>query len=520
MIYILTKYNKGYSWYIQNYAYVKGYYFDNKNNYFEGINFATNIDQIKSKNDFETVINSANGIFSIIYTDGNKCFAAVDIVRTFPLFYCKIGSDFYISDSIELLIIQKKEIKKNLNGINDILLAGYVTGSETLIEEIYQLRGGEILYIENNNLSTCFYHTYINTEITNDNFDISQKKLDVALQNIFERLTIAIKNQPVFIPLSGGYDSRLIAMMLKEHGIKNIMCFTYGRKYNNPEIDISRQVAKKLGLDWMYIEYTDKLIDNYLTSDFFKDYFPFSANYVSMFFMQEFFAVKYLLDNKYLDDNPVFIPGHSGDFIAGSHISDIKEICSKKYLSHKIIEKNFTLSKIKLEKYLIKDRISDQLTNKDKYSFIDYENWDLIERQAKYIVNSANIYNHAGCKQALPLWDKELVDFFARTPYYYKKYNLLYRTLLESYFKKHNILFLNELQADKKHITIQRFKNRVKKFFPISYIKKKLIENDWVFYNNITQIMLEDMKKRNKPINTNYKRYGNIIIQWYLSKIF
>jgi len=40
-----------------------------------------------------------------------------------------------------------------------------------------------------------------------------------------------------------------------------------------------------------------------------------------MFFLQEYFAVRYLKQNRLIPDNTVFISGYSGDFIAGSYLT-------------------------------------------------------------------------------------------------------------------------------------------------------------------------------------------------------
>ena len=45
-----------------------------------------------------------------------------------------------------------------------------------------------------------------------------------------------------------------------------------------------------------------------------------------------------------------------------------------------------------------------------------FEQWDLRERQAKFICNSVRVYEHFGHPWRLPLFDHELMDFWARVP--------------------------------------------------------------------------------------------------------
>jgi hypothetical protein len=44
------------------------------------------------------------------------------------------------------------------------------------------------------------------------------------------------------------------------------------------------------------------------------------------------------------------------------------------------------------------------------------DHWGWKERQAKLIVNSVRVYEHSDLRWALPWWDREVVDFWARVP--------------------------------------------------------------------------------------------------------
>ncbi|MCS6904067.1 MAG: asparagine synthase-related protein [Bacteroidia bacterium] len=60
---------------------------------------------------------------------------------------------------------------------------------------------------------------------------------------------------PIVIPLSGGYDSRLLASLVSEK--PRVHCFTYGETYNQArarEVLFAKQVAQNLNLKWQHIE--------------------------------------------------------------------------------------------------------------------------------------------------------------------------------------------------------------------------------------------------------------------------
>ncbi len=77
-------------------------------------------------------------------------------------------------------------------------------------------------------------------------------------------------------------------------------------------------VADSLGFQWIPVVYTEKMVEGYMQDDAFYDYVRYTSNWVSMFFMQEYFAIRYLKEQQLIPEDSVFIPGHSADFFAGS----------------------------------------------------------------------------------------------------------------------------------------------------------------------------------------------------------
>ena len=65
------------------------------------------------------------------------------------------------------------------------------------------------------------------------------------------------------------------------------------------------------------------------------------------------------------------------------------------------------------------------------------------ERQAKFIVNSVRVYEFFGYAWRIPLWDRELIDFFLKVPLKYRmRYDDNY--LYIQYAK--NVLFTDNLK--------------------------------------------------------------------------
>ncbi|MBD3843874.1 MAG: asparagine synthase, partial [Campylobacterales bacterium] len=229
------------------------------------------------------------------------------------------------------------------------------------------------------------------------------------------RLIASAKGKTLVIPLSGGYDSRLILALLVKHGYKNIICFTYGVK-TSYEINIAKKVSEKLNVKIEVIEYNNKFIDEQLNKEEFYSYVKYGANFISLSHIQDLLAVKYLKLNNLIHEDAIFVPGHSGDIFAGTHISaNLNEKSLKEIVVSEIKKKHFTLQ----------PNCSNNVNyyHQDCFGFSNMEAWSWKERQSKFIVNSIRVYEYYGYTARLPLWDKELATFFKSVPYDYKNRN-------------------------------------------------------------------------------------------------
>ena len=360
MIYIDLRLNSGFKWFVTGSCRAKGYLFDGENNFYENKALADYFATVKNEQSFISKLTGTSGLFSVVIETENELFFAVDIVRMFPLFYFKEHDDFWIGDD-PLYSPEEKSIDP-VNK-NEFLSTGYVTGNKTLLDCTKQLKAGELGILQNGILTIKPYTNYLPTNIRNYS-SVSAAKMDlrILLQDVFDKYLQAFQHNHLVLPLSGGFDSRLIACMLKRYGFKYVTCITYGRQ-GNKEALISEKVAKKLGYHWIYVKYDNALIKNYIHDPTFHSYVEFSAKYTSQFFMQEYFAVKHLKEQHLIPETAVFIPGHSGDFLAGSHLSGrIRDWASSKKIASEILNRNYTLNVVHK-----KDRKSTRL-NSSHYS--------------------------------------------------------------------------------------------------------------------------------------------------------
>ena len=243
------------------------------------------------------------------------------------------------------------------------------------------------------------------------------------LQNVFNRLLSHASGRTIVVPLSGGYDSRLIVLMLKKIGYQNIIAFSYGRP-GNEEAKTSKSVAEQLGIIWEFVPYSNELWYEWYRSREMKTYFKYADGLASLPHIQDWPAVKVLKQQKRIPDDAVFVPGHSADLPAGSRSKSLPDLYKGETSSERLIEAitgyhynlyDWSKKQKNLSSYFEK-KIWKVLGDLDQYpdQASAFESWDISERQPKFIVNSLRVYEFFGYDWWIPFWDKEFMDYWCR----------------------------------------------------------------------------------------------------------
>ena len=521
---ISLKINKGFKWFSTETIFLKGYFYDQKNNFYEKENALNYLSKIKNKEDFLNLLDVINGVFSVIINIKNTYLIASDCSRAFPLFYSLKNKKIYLSDDITYLKNTLNIQRFNPLSEIEIKASNHTHGKKTLLESIFQVQSNEFIIIENNTtIQNNFYESYAIKEENSAPYIKLKKEVFITFESSFKRMINSLNNKMVVIPLSGGFDSRLIAVLLKKYNYKNVVCYTYGN-LNSLEIKVSKKVAKQLGFKWFFIEYNSELTGNIHKDKIFKEFAHFAGKFCSTPNLQEYFAVKHLKENNLIHKESIFIPGYAGDLLGGSQFLKIipKNLKTEEIIDL-IIENKFYNYKITIkEKELLKNEIENNLKNSDinyhhKLPSSVFENYDIAEKIAKYIFNSISFYNFFGYEHRVPFWDRELLNLFKKIPVKFKLNKVLFNeVLIEEYFKKFDVYFNQELQPTSNKIAIQKIKNKVKPFFPIFIKQKVLRKNDWNNYEPITNQLLLEMKQNGLKVHRKFNDYNEIIAQWYI----
>jgi len=387
-----------------------------------------------------------NGCWALVYEADSDVLAAVDRLRSIPLFYAVENSKFFLSDNA-------KEVLKCLNNaeLDDIcaaefLVTGYVTGKDTLYKGLYQIQPGEILDVKISKdapprISTHrYYRLTFGNYLEADEQEL-EEELSKLLHRIFSRYAIALKGKTPIIPLSGGWDSRLVVAMLKKCGVENVICFSYGRP-GNPEAKASSAVAQALGYKWLFYPYDEMSWFNWFREQRLSEHMSYGHNYSSVFNIDDWPAIREITNETSAND-VVFLPGLSLGFIAGSQVPD------KLYYAEKNLGYSMLVPEVILSRHYwlwswrkacpnLKDSFEERIrgslpefSDNDKVGAIgSYETWEGENRQARHIVNSVRIYDLFNCQWILPCADIELMDFFSRVRPDLRFKKKLYRSTL------------------------------------------------------------------------------------------
>lgn len=375
-------------------------------------------DSISEYSDF---LSGIDGFYSIIHKNKDAVYLITDRLRTMPIFY-SVYPEIVISDSTKIF--------KSRHGFDDFsvncfISTGYTLGSSTMLSGVKQVESSQIVKINSNSKAVLEndYFTYSPNVVDDKDEIVLINELESLYEGVFSSLLLKLNGRTAVVPLSGGYDSRLVVHMLHKLKYKNVLCFTYGEE-KNWESEVSKKVAEYYGFDWTFVEYQPTELFELYQSEI-DNYFDYSVNHSSAGHTQDFLAVKKLRESGLLQDDSVFIPGHSGDFVAGSHIpleSQKLDIVEYIYNKHCSLWPNPDEDKVK-------GNISKSLSKKEnlleaKSDQIEF--WDWKERQAKYICNSVKVYEYFGYSWLLPLWDKKVMDFWLTVPVDHKMSRSLY----------------------------------------------------------------------------------------------
>lgn len=387
--------------------------------------------KISCEEDAFELLNNIDEKFAVVINSPDYIFAAVDRVRSFPLFYKIENKKLIITD-----VIAEAENEFIFDQASNIafLKKFYTEDSHTLLLNWKQLQPGEFFFI-NSKTAELIPKQYFHFKNTYPAKELDASELKNIYLNVFESILNKADDKTIIIPLSGGYDSRCIAAVLKLLNAKNIFAYTYGTK-ESAEKQIAEKVAGELKLNWHFVEYSQQLLNAFFTEEW-RDYSLKNHHFSSLPPEQDFFALCYLKKNNLLPGNGIVLPGFLGDYFAGS---------------------------------MFKNQLEKNLSDSYQDNYIS-------NRGCKLILNTVRLYEYFGMEWEVPFASKFILEYWLAISLKQRFIENGYNDFLsDTFFKPLNIDFKKKDHFYKSN----SYKNFVKNNLPekvIKYISSKKIFN-------------------------------------------
>lgn len=448
--------NKGKKWITLDKSFVKGFAFIAEELLNEEMIYNKIINAI-DENSLSSLLGSLNGNFTAVVFYKEKTYLITDKFKTYPLLYTKEDTNWIVTDQAKVILSEKKNKIFDETNVAKFLAITYLDDDKTILKDVYMVSSGTYVIIDEKSKTSqsTIYHQHIYSKNELKPEEIIKQGVDVA-DRAFKRIFESIGDRRIVIPLSGGYDSRWIACMCKRFNITNVLCYTYGVK-DSWEVAISEKVAKQLGYEWYYVEFTPQEQVDLLKSSGYEDYCLFANNLNTLPHRQDYLAIEHLVQNNIINSNDVIFPGHSGDVFNGGHTP------------FKLLNKNQTIAQLLFYSYgkpnlkrkyseAVLDSYSNEFktlkSKKDINRACDlHNNWNIQNRQSNYIINSVRIYEYFNLDWRIPLWEDELAEFWLSIQWKYKNTLDLYNDFLfVNYFKPMGVDFYKKEYGNDKSI--------------------------------------------------------------------
>ena len=397
--------------------------------------------------DIHTILSwlkNLKGNFAFVIEFTEYTIVAVDKINSIPLFYLETKDEVIVGNNAKFIKdhVDTDKWLVNIEAAKEIAMSGYTIGRKTLFHNLYQLTAGECLLISECEYKKYFYYTYSPWKVLYRSENKLKDQFSDVLQVTMSDLAKSVYGRQVVVPLSAGYDSRLIASGLKKFGVKDVLCISYGRKGNYESL-IAQQVAEKLGFKWKHILISDATKKLFFLSEKYEKYKNDFESYSSIPAVQDVVEICYLKRNKIIENDAILINGSGGDYITGGHVLDILDYSKNNNMWNLFLNKHYSLwSKLRTTdndlciidtlKSAASARGIETPSNITEFSAL-YESLEYLGRQSKYVLNQQRSYDFNGYEWLAPLWSENFLDFWEKVPLSSKIRQKLYiDTLLEN----------------------------------------------------------------------------------------
>ncbi|SEH15997.1 asparagine synthase (glutamine-hydrolysing) [Natronorubrum sediminis] len=399
------------------------------------------------------------GFYAAVVRTPDVTILVADGARSIPLYYDAAGT--IVSDRGGV-VRDAIEAERDPVTENEFLVTRYVTGSETIWQSVFATQPGEVVGLEDGDVTRRTYREYWPTEPADAaRAEDPESRLETALETALDRLERVAGDRPVVLPLSGGYDSRLLASSLVARD-REVIGFTFGRS-GHPDVEVSREVASRLGIQWEFLPYDEATWREWYHASSGVRYRERAFGGDALPFLAEWPALRQLLERGRIPQDALYCPGHtvatpserlpvfegeqrrgrtgrSGGCVSatggpdGESESELgpdsepesRIEASLEALTEYVLETHYSLwewdddafreaALERIRRGVLGGRRPEQLTDPASLA-AGYERWEWRGRMSTFTNGDLRAYEDAGVDWWLPLWDPVYVRAWEQVP--------------------------------------------------------------------------------------------------------
>ena len=360
-----------------------------------------------------TLVEAADGVVRL----------TTDRTRSHHLLFTRAGDTWIISDDPQELRRHAPTWARDEQSAEVFLHAGFTPGTRTLAHEVYATPAGAVVELRpDGTWSSRSWETYRYAAEPITSPEEFAEAFRTALDTVVERLLQDTDGRQLLVPLSGGLDSRLLAVWLKRHGARDVVTFTYGVP-GSTEVAISRGVAEALGMDWFTVDLDPAEVARTWAGADGVDFQKRTWGLTSLPHVQDWYALLQMRRKALIDTDAVFLPGHT--IVGNMHDEHLlegspsrNEVLTTVARHHSLLQGDrHAWRHLPLLRQTVVQGAQEVSFPTDRgedlpgggRSIQELLEWvNLQERQAKYINESLKAYEAFGYGWALPMLDTEM----------------------------------------------------------------------------------------------------------------
>lgn len=378
---------------------------------------------------------NSDGDFIVIILDKTSKDAIIinDALGRLPLYFCERNAQLVVSRKMQFITSFVEKVEFDKAAIAEYLLFGFPLGKKTFFKNIFRLQPATLIRINSLkseiNIDNIHTFNFENKRYKGKSIKNNADQLIKLFLTSCKNRANSIDNCKNVLSLSGGLDSRAVAVGLQQSGItfSGATMLDFDGKYYKSDVILAEQIAQVLKIDWKLFQLDPPKGKDLLNCLKIKD----GLVHLKMSFIHSFFDKI----RKTYGSRIAYFTGDEGNKVFLDYTPP-KKIKSLDALVDYIIQENyvFDLNDVKaltgIGKKEIKDKIKKHVERYPENNLSQkYVHFVYYEHASKFAFEGED-RNRFYFWSVAPLYSIHFFDYVMNCPDTQKKYYKLYRSFL------------------------------------------------------------------------------------------